>query len=419
MPCTPFYSDVSGTVPAPLNVPPSASQGDAITPWVSSTLPDVFSICIRSAEGETQAAGGAQHYLYVRGEKGPLTYEANLTTNVDGSTWRVFTNTALEAVGVGYIARWRVVNSSGTGSGHWRTFPAGGVLDNPDPATVGVPFWRNKGDYLFTNGTVIDIYSPFDSFADWLAYATGKALPSRMYVSLYGVELESRYVMLVDADTVWNAELDPYNSDEIEVNLATIRPHPTSYGVTRVDFRQTFKVNLMPYGTCQTPSWDGMIVNFPMISPNQIPGPGDTAAEKTFDLTFTRCPLVALNWFVHANGKWVNTAQGIVGLSGSTPDADPLIGNPNGFGIQLLHNGGQHGFGVVGISPDANDPNKTVYSHSYPGVDAINTPGGSGVGGGVTHTIPLRARVIRTHPGGTPITPGPFNTSIIVAIHYP
>jgi len=36
----------------------------------------------------------------------------------------------------------------------------------------------------------------------------------------------------------------------------------------------------------------------------------------------------------------------------------------------------------------------------------------------VTHSIRLRARVIRTHPANAPITVGPFNTSVIVAIQY-
>jgi len=413
MPCTPFYSDQSGTLPAPLNIPHSANQGDPVTPWMPSTVPSVFSICIKSDSAQTQGAGDAQHYLYVRGEKGPLTKAANLTISVDGTSYRVFTNDALEAVGVGYIARWRVSNQFGT-SGQWRTFQAGGLLDSPDPATAGIPFWRNQGDYRFTNGNVIEFFSPFDSFGNWLAYATGKASASRMYVVIYGVELEVRYVMLVDANTVWDAKLDPYNSGDIEVNLVTIRPHPTSYGVTRVDFKQTFKINLQPYGTCTTPSVQETTVNFNTLFASDIPDPGDAISEQIFNLTLTECPRINIGYYLHANGKWVDGNQGIVGLSGSTPNANPVIGNPRGFGIQLFHNGGQGGTGPVSISPDMNDANKTVYWHTWPGVDAVNDPAT-----GVTHTIPLRTRVIRTSPASEPIQSGPFNTSLIFVIQYP
>jgi len=37
--------------------------------------------------------------------------------------------------------------------------------------------------------------------------------------------------MRINADSMWSAELDPYSSGDIEVNLATIRPHPVSCGV--------------------------------------------------------------------------------------------------------------------------------------------------------------------------------------------
>jgi len=400
----------------PLNIPHSAGQGDPVTPWMSSTLPFVFSNCIWSDAAPTQGASGSQHYLYVRGEKGPLTKEVNLTASVDGTSWRVFTNDALEAVGVGYIARWRVVNGFGTESGQWRTLQAGGLLDSPDPASAGIPFWRNRGWYTEAGLSTFSIYfSPFASFADWLAFTAGKSTSADfLYVAKYGVEFEARYVMLVDADTVWNAELDPYSSGDIQVNLATIRPHPEAYGVTRVDFGQTFKVNLMPYGTCTTPSAQETTVNFNTLFASDIPDPGDTIGERAFNLTLTECPRINIGYYLHANGKWVDSNQGIVGMSGSTPHADPVIGNPRGFGIQLFHNGGQGGIGPVTISSDMNDANKTVYWHTWPGVDANNDPAT-----GVTHTIPLRARIIRTSPGSEPIQPGPFNTSLIFVIQYP
>jgi len=125
----------------------------------------------------------------------------------------------------------------------------------------------------------------------------------------------------------------------------------------------------------------------------------------------TQCPRVPIRWYVHANGKWVNSAQGIVGLSGSTPNADPATGNPRGIGVQLAHDGGIHGTGTVYIGQNPGDPNQQAYQRTAAdGTDSAQ---------GVTHVLPLRARVIRTSPAGTPIMPGPFNTSVIIAIQYP
>jgi len=40
-------------------------------------------------------------------------------------------------------------------------------------------------------------------------------------------------------------------------------------------------------------------------------------------------------------------------------------------------------------------------------------------GTGITHTIPLRARIICTSPPGNPIVPGVINASAIVVVQYP
>jgi len=124
-------------------------------------------------------------------------------------------------------------------------------------------------------------------------------------------------------------------------------------------------------------------------------------------------------YHVHANGKWVNSSQGIVGMSGSSPHNNPAIGNPRGFGIQLQHRtGGHQHFGTVYIHPNEvtnpqSLPSNQRYTRNWQGAGTQNTSTG------VTHTIPLRARVIRTSPSATPIQPGPFNTSVVFVIHYP
>jgi len=79
--------------------------------------------------------------------------------------------------------------------------------------------------------------------------------------------------------------------------------------------------------------------------------------------------------------------------------------------VQLLHNNSIDGNGPVYISSHDTDPDKEVYWRTpAQGIDSTT---------GVTHTIGLRARVIRTSPASNPIIPGGFNTSVIVAIQYP
>jgi len=180
----------------------------------------------------------------------------------------------------------------------------------------------------------------------------------------------------------------------------TMATSPNSDGIDK---------NLYVGGT-KPPSVNPSTVNFNTVMASDIPNPGDTTNEKPLNLTFTHCPRINIGYYVHTKNKWVDSHQGVVGLPGSTPNPDPVAGNPRGIGVQLLHDNTIDGSGPVYISQNDDDPNKRIY---------WRTPAqGTNTSTGVTHSIRLRARVIRTHPADTPITVGPFNTSVIVAIQY-
>jgi len=303
--------------------------------------------------------------------------------------------------------------ASGVG-GTWRTPSSGWTIDIP-PLSDGLPFYRfpayNWNGIFLTTSWLNPIGS--DNFSSVAQYrsAMDAAVPAHLrgtVVVLYGAEVEVRYVLTKPASDIYSA-LDT-KSGSITTDFVTLRARPLSYHIAHATVRQTTTFLLPPTGSCTTPSVDPSTVNFGVLFASDIPNPGNTANEKLLNLTFTNCPRINIGYYVHANGKWVNSSQGIVGLSGSTPNADPAIGNPRGFGVQLLHNNSIDGSGPVYISSHDTDPDKQIYWRT----DAQGTDSTTGV----THTIGLRARVIRTSPASNSIIPGGFNTSVIVAIQY-
>jgi len=217
-------------------------------------------------------------------------------------------------------------------------------------------------------------------------------------------------VLIQDPATIQAANaLNPRASTIPPRYMVDLRPRPLRWNGSSKDISitQSVTVTLPPTGSCTTPSVNPSTVNFGALFASDIPNPGNTTNERNLNLAFTNCPRYNIGYYVHANGKWVDSAQGIVGLSGSNPS----IGNPRGFGVQLLHNNSIDGTGPVYISPHDTDPDKQIYWRTPAQGTNFNT--------GVRHIISLRARVIRTSPASDPITPGAFNTSVIVAIQYP
>jgi len=195
-------------------------------------------------------------------------------------------------------------------------------------------------------------------------------------------------------------------------------------GSNYIDFqmiiRQTVAFRIPAVGTCITPSVEEGMVYFGVVYSDSFPNnQWSVAAYKDFTLTFSNCPRVNVKYYVHANGnRWVGSTRGVVGVQGSVPGAsDPLAGNPRGFAVQLQHRstGNHQHSGNVYIHPNEQAmPGTQSYTRNWQGAGASNSSTG------VTHTIPMRARLVRTGSSSQQqIQLGPFNTSVIVAIQYP
>jgi len=377
-----------------------------------------FMMCTNRTAAASPNSNGIDKNLYVGGVKPAAVIPApgNLTVSEGNVTYRVFTTPELQQLGLGYIVRWRVTNGFGTGEfGEWVTPPSHNWSTYMPPASDGMPFWR----FWIHHWNVGDLqgrFAPknvFNSLQDW--YNAIAIRPSNArYHFFYGAQVATRFVLIQDPATIPGLSvLNPVTQTRT-LQMEVLRQRPLGFSGLPIEvaINQSVTIVLPPTGSCTTPSVNPSTVNFGALFASDIPNPGNTANEKLLNLTFTNCPRTNIGYYVHANGKWVDSSQGIVGLSGSTPNANPAIGNPRGFGIQLTHApGSPDGSGPLYISSHDTDPNKQVY---------WRTPAqGTNTSTGVRHTISLRARVIRTDPGSTPISLGPFNTSVIVAIQYP
>jgi len=378
-----------------------------------------FIMCTRTSAAASPNSNGSDKNLYVGGEKPAAVFPApgNLTVTEDSVTYPVFTTQELQQLGLGYIVRWRVANDFMTDEfGQWVTPPSHNWSTYMPSALAGMPFWRfeisRDSIYGSNREYVQGWFAPsnvLNSLQDWYNLIASRPSNS-VYTIYFSAQVATRFVLIKDPATIpgWS-ELNPVTQTRT-VQVLFLRPRPGGHTGSQpyVPVNQTVTVILPPTGSCTTPSVNPSTVNFGEIEPSAIANPGDATPYRNLNLTFSNCPRYNIGYYVHANGKWVNSAQGIVGLSGSTPN----IGNPRGFGVQLVHGtGSPDGTGPVYISSHDTDPDKHVY---------WRTPGqGVNSNSGVTHTIGLRARVIRTSPASNPITPGPFNTSVIVAIQYP
>jgi len=377
--------------------------------WLAAGTAGSGWICVNGVNG--QGAGPAFN-LYWGGVKPTATFAAPgiSPVTVEGLTHTVWTTTALQNAGLGYIVRWRVRGV--TGVGQWVTPPSSWGNEWMPPAAAGVDFWRANVNRFVGNNCSQNIpSSSLTSLQAW--WNVVNSATEKRYCLGTGVDIGIRYVLIKPGSQIVSQLDDLSHSLTIQSQIVKNMPGALNRETVRVIGNSTVNLSIKPWGTCTTPS---LTVPFSWILATDFPNQGSVGAYKTFNLTFTGCPRVNLNWYVHSNNHWVNSAQGIVGMSGSFVHANPAIGNPRGIGVQLAHNGGVHGSGMLYISPNMNDPNKQVYVRTP--AQGVNTPG-SGANAGITHTIPLRARIIRTSPPGNPIVPGVFNASVIVVVQYP
>jgi len=330
----------------------------------------------------------------------------------------VWTTAALSNLGVGFQLRWRVHTQKEGLVGAWRTPTATWTVDTPPPS-AGLPFYFFTNELWLPGGTCWFIptgsqgmYSSLAAYRAALSADTSCPNRNQAYF-YYGVQLEVRYVLTKPANLVYD-QLNPI-SGSFSTQFITFQSRPNAHQVNVAHVSQNITYVLPPLKTCETPTMAEATVNFGSAYPDSFPNaPGGVAAQKDFTFTLRNCPRVNIRYYVHSNNKWVNPSQGIVGLSNSTPHADPVIGNPRGFGIRLQHRtGGHQHSGTIHVHQNQTNAPVQTYTRTYPGAGAVNS------NTGVTHTIPLRAQLVRTAPSGQPIQPGPFTAALVFVISYP
>jgi len=382
--------------------------------------------------------------MYLRANKPSSVFADTHVGMKDG--YYVFTTSALASYGLGFIIRWRVTDYSKISFGAWNSPGQGWPNDNPIPSVAGLEYWRLSGGFFglrrttYPSGYTQNLpilrgshQSSLLSYGSWIARKNSASkykyekdgnwsfdyYPAQSYWAGYYPEIEVRYVKIYNTP---QAQLDMLRQS-INVDLVDVYPRPDALYTAPIRFLHNLSIQIAPSATCTTPSVAEGAVHFVAVNPGSFPSnQWGEVAYKDFTLTFSNCPRINVKYYVHANGnRWVDSTQGIVGVQGSVPSAsDPVAGNPRGFAIQLQHRTGNHQHsGNIYIHPnEVSQPQVLSSAQSYirnwQGAGASNGPSG------VTHTIPMRARLVRTGSSSQQqIQFGPFNTSVIVAISYP
>jgi len=410
--------------PAPIIIPNNAQPGDFLGGWQTSD-PSLGSVWMQypfyacaSMVAVRDNPTGEMDNLYVQAIRPAEVYVAPEWPTADGQT--VWTTNDLSAIGVGFLIRWRVTTQHNDLAGAWRSPTASWTVDIPPPS-AGLPFYR------FTS----ELWSPtcwlnapgedkFSSIADYRAEMIQHwDCPTQLKEAYfyYGAQVQVRYVLTKQTGFIYD-ELD-LKSGFFTTQFITLRSRPNTHQINDAIVSQDITYLLPPTGTCTTPSVQEATVRFGTIFADSFPDHlHGIAAQQNFYLTLSQCPKVPISYYFHANGvRWVDSSSGIVGVQDSIPGvADPVAGNPRGYGIQILHNGGsdaQHG-GIVYVHPNETNAPVVSYTRSPTGAGTTTLPNG------VIHTIPLAARLVRTaHPAQQQIQPGTFNASLIFVIRYP
>jgi len=357
----------------------------------------------------------------------------DISTAYDSETnksYSVWTTDDLTNIGVGFILRWRPVPGYLNGDiGAWRYPTATWTTDVP-PSSDGFAFYR--GGIIWHRSPYVNGYDgckdqtisrgSYPSLAVFRASISSRCNDGHLY-ALYAADVEVRYV-LTKPLTLIGEQLVAVTSSNITTDFVILKHRESSnYADFQLIMRQTVTFRIPPIGTCITPSAEEGAVYFGTVYSDSFPnGQWGIGATRDFTLTFRNCPRVNVKYYVHANGnRWVDSANGRVGVQDSVPGApNPVAGNPRGFAVRLQHrsSGGQH-TGNVYIHPNEvpnplSLPDTQAYTRNWQGAGTVDTSTG------VTHTIPMRATLVRTGSSSQQqITPGAFTTSVIVAISYP
>jgi len=108
---------------------------------------DAFPICTPWWAVRTAQSIGTEDYLWVTGTKPVGVYlSPDVSSTYDSGTdksYPVWTTDVLNAIGIGFILRWRAQasDSNGAGKGAWRYPASTWTVDTP-PSSDGFPFYQ-------------------------------------------------------------------------------------------------------------------------------------------------------------------------------------------------------------------------------------------------------------------------------------
>jgi len=354
--------------------------------------------------------------MIIRGEKPAAVVQDTLVGSKDG--FQVFTNPDLQAKGIGYVIRWRVGSEAGN-YGEWRTPAVNWPLDSPSPISAGVMFYRLSMEWTDCITTLSNKYfAGFSGYAQWAVerdkYPLGNSnfwgghLPGQQscWVVWYGPQVEVRYLLLTNAASIWNSQLDPSSTTTVTPTLAMFHPRSDATDRHTSYLNQALTIRFLPWATCTT---GNVVVPLGTHYPADLPSVGSPSTQpaRPFEIKLTNCLRVNIGYsFAAPVSIGFDDMTGVVDLD-STP------GNAQGVGIQLRHrNDPQYGNNTIVFNPSDYTTNPS-YVRNWPQCQAQGTCTNSSTG--VNHTIPMQAAVYRTGN----VTPGSINASVLVHIVYP
>jgi len=389
----------------------NTSVGGMLGEWRSRV--NILRYCIKAVDG---VGYGDAYNLYSGLKKPDSVFAAPGIPSItdDGLTYTVWTNPDLQAIGLGYIIRWRVKGQYRPDTvGEWVTPPANWDDIWMPPASMGVPFWKVGFVNTPFNTSINSLQDWWDIAVPWINATS----PPRRFIFDPLMEISLRYVLIKPHSQLAD-QLDRIITPFPYTELGITHNRPGGVGGTgSVGGNRKYKVIpsgsyfIQPKGTCTTPSAQEATIHFGMVYQNAFPdvvGSYALQSSRKFTLTLRDCPRTNIQYYFHANGKWVDSNKGVVGLSDSTPGS-----NPRRFGVELQQRPQSTSqYHEVTIYPhEMNPPPMWKYSLWWQGEGTVDTATG------ITYTIPMQAALVRTATGE--ITPGPFTAAVVFVISYP
>jgi len=297
-------------------IPAGASPGYFISDWGDEYVIVSVPFCYGPTNHYSDLALGQNVMLsFLLEAPNSVVAPGNMVITDGGVNYRVLTTPEMQAVGVGYVMRWKM-----------RYHTSGGLQDSNSNWNVlslpvnsyperGVAYWRGI-NHLRQEKCVYAVANVYNSnYNDFVGSLNAYYYkPDCLFRNLifYG---EVCLVLI----GVMNEEFD-ISFRSVKSNILNIK-HPPGFSmgawVRRLYVNKNFQYN--PIGTCTT----GNVVRPLHANQGDLVNDGDTSTPVPFDITLSNCPRVNIGYsFVAPTGIGYDDATGVVDLD-STPGNCP------------------------------------------------------------------------------------------------